>query len=95
MSSSSLSEEVALEYNMFKDLEDTPAVINPPPSSILEESGTIFIKWLSSTTQYIKRYKTQDREQQQKTSTQKKRERHDKKNPDGSSSSTYHKRRRQ
>ncbi|GBN65781.1 hypothetical protein AVEN_188920-1, partial [Araneus ventricosus] len=52
---------------------------------------TIFIRWLSSTTQYIKRYKTQDREQQHKTSTQKKkRERHHGKNPDGSSSATYH-----
>ncbi|GBL85715.1 hypothetical protein AVEN_193166-1 [Araneus ventricosus] len=33
---------------------------------------TIFIRWLSSTTQYIKRYKTQDREQHHKTSRQKK-----------------------
>ncbi|GBN17245.1 hypothetical protein AVEN_91937-1 [Araneus ventricosus] len=53
---------------------------------------TIFIRWLSSTTQYIKRYKKQDREQQHKTSTQKKkRERHHGKNPDGSSGATYHK----
>ncbi|GBN32338.1 hypothetical protein AVEN_255356-1 [Araneus ventricosus] len=63
-------------------------------------SGTVLViqpglgitRWLSSTTQYIKSYKTQDREQQQhKTSTQKKkRERHHGKNPDGSSSATYH-----
>ncbi|GBO28159.1 hypothetical protein AVEN_66674-1 [Araneus ventricosus] len=33
MSSSSLSEEDALEYDMPEDLEDSPAVINPPPSS--------------------------------------------------------------
>ncbi|GBM79597.1 hypothetical protein AVEN_146238-1 [Araneus ventricosus] len=33
MSSSSLSEEDALEYNMSEDLEDSPAVISPPPSS--------------------------------------------------------------
>ncbi|GBO29223.1 hypothetical protein AVEN_175063-1, partial [Araneus ventricosus] len=49
-------------------------------------------RWLSSTTQYIKRYKTQDREQQHNTSTQKKeRERHLEKNPDGSSAATYRK----
>ncbi|GBN33869.1 hypothetical protein AVEN_21901-1 [Araneus ventricosus] len=55
-------------------------------------SGTIFIRWLSSTSQYIKRYKTQDREQQRNTSTQKKkRERHHGKNPDGCGSATYHK----
>ncbi|GBM90450.1 hypothetical protein AVEN_69694-1 [Araneus ventricosus] len=55
-------------------------------------SGTVFIRWLSSMTQYIKRYKTQDREHQHKTSTQKKkRERRHGKNPDGSSSATYHK----
>ncbi|GBO02392.1 hypothetical protein AVEN_118909-1 [Araneus ventricosus] len=35
-------------------------------------SGIIFIRWLSSTPQYIKRYKTQDREQQHNTSTHKK-----------------------
>ncbi|GBM60100.1 hypothetical protein AVEN_143135-1, partial [Araneus ventricosus] len=33
MSSSSLSEEDALEYNMSEDLEDSPAVNSPPPSS--------------------------------------------------------------
>ncbi|GBN67626.1 hypothetical protein AVEN_212184-1 [Araneus ventricosus] len=33
MSSSSLSEEDALEYNMSEDLEDSPAVISPPPTS--------------------------------------------------------------
>ncbi|GBM64044.1 hypothetical protein AVEN_250627-1 [Araneus ventricosus] len=33
MSSSSLSEEDALEYDMSEDLEDSPAVISPPPSS--------------------------------------------------------------
>ncbi|GBO20534.1 hypothetical protein AVEN_248880-1 [Araneus ventricosus] len=33
MSSSSLSEEDALEYNMSEDLEDSPAVISPPPPS--------------------------------------------------------------
>ncbi|GBO45262.1 hypothetical protein AVEN_260784-1, partial [Araneus ventricosus] len=33
MSSSSLSEEDALEYDMYEDLEDSPAVISPPPSS--------------------------------------------------------------
>ncbi|GBN81757.1 hypothetical protein AVEN_191949-1 [Araneus ventricosus] len=33
MSSSSASDEDALEYNMSEDLEDAPAVINPPPSS--------------------------------------------------------------
>ncbi|GBM98874.1 hypothetical protein AVEN_69062-1 [Araneus ventricosus] len=32
-SSSSLSEEDAFEYNMSEDLEDSPAVISPPPSS--------------------------------------------------------------
>ncbi|GBN34807.1 hypothetical protein AVEN_22852-1, partial [Araneus ventricosus] len=32
MSSSSLSEEDALEYNMSEDLEDSPAVTSPPPS---------------------------------------------------------------
>ncbi|GBL88653.1 hypothetical protein AVEN_107116-1 [Araneus ventricosus] len=31
--SSSLSEEDALEYNMSEDLEDSPAVNSPPPSS--------------------------------------------------------------
>ncbi|GBO24209.1 hypothetical protein AVEN_188342-1 [Araneus ventricosus] len=30
MSSSSLSEEDALEYDMVEDLEDSPAVISPP-----------------------------------------------------------------
>ncbi|GBO24984.1 hypothetical protein AVEN_178583-1 [Araneus ventricosus] len=33
MSSSSLSEEDALEYDMSEDLEDSPAVNTPPPSS--------------------------------------------------------------
>ncbi|GBN60467.1 hypothetical protein AVEN_176760-1 [Araneus ventricosus] len=33
MSSSSASEEDALEYNMSEDLEDSPAVISPPPAS--------------------------------------------------------------
>ncbi|GBN64605.1 hypothetical protein AVEN_156670-1 [Araneus ventricosus] len=33
MNSSSLSEEDALEYNMSEDLEDSPAVTSPPPSS--------------------------------------------------------------
>ncbi|GBN94531.1 hypothetical protein AVEN_186226-1 [Araneus ventricosus] len=33
MSSSSLSEEDALEYNMSEDLEDSPAGNSPPPSS--------------------------------------------------------------
>ncbi|GBM11537.1 hypothetical protein AVEN_240673-1 [Araneus ventricosus] len=33
MSSSSLSEEDALEYDMSEDLEDSPAVISPPPFS--------------------------------------------------------------
>ncbi|GBM48429.1 hypothetical protein AVEN_98975-1, partial [Araneus ventricosus] len=33
MSSSSLSEKDALEYNMSENLEDSPAVISPPPSS--------------------------------------------------------------
>ncbi|GBM87727.1 hypothetical protein AVEN_46801-1, partial [Araneus ventricosus] len=33
MSSSSLSEDDALEYNMSEDLEDSPAVISPQPSS--------------------------------------------------------------
>ncbi|GBN50026.1 hypothetical protein AVEN_95581-1 [Araneus ventricosus] len=33
MSSSFASEDDALEYNMSEDLEDSPAVISPPPSS--------------------------------------------------------------
>ncbi|GBL54194.1 hypothetical protein AVEN_39335-1 [Araneus ventricosus] len=33
MSSSSLSEEDALEYDMSEDLEDSSAIISPPPSS--------------------------------------------------------------
>ncbi|GBM19167.1 hypothetical protein AVEN_79883-1 [Araneus ventricosus] len=33
MSSFSLSEEDAIEYKMSEDLEDSPAVISPPPSS--------------------------------------------------------------
>ncbi|GBM47981.1 Transposon Tf2-6 polyprotein [Araneus ventricosus] len=39
MSSSSLSEEDALEYNMSEDLEDSPAVISPPPSSKPEKAN--------------------------------------------------------
>ncbi|GBO14732.1 hypothetical protein AVEN_59426-1 [Araneus ventricosus] len=39
MSSSSLSEEVALEYDMSEDLEDSPAVISPPPSSKPEKGN--------------------------------------------------------
>ncbi|GBN46761.1 hypothetical protein AVEN_195428-1 [Araneus ventricosus] len=41
----------------------------------IDELGTIFIRRLSSTTQCIKRYKTQDREQQHKKSAQERRER--------------------
>ncbi|GBN33072.1 hypothetical protein AVEN_7610-1 [Araneus ventricosus] len=39
MSSSSASEEDALEYDMSEDLEDSPAVISPPPSSKPEKSN--------------------------------------------------------
>ncbi|GBM81358.1 hypothetical protein AVEN_50818-1 [Araneus ventricosus] len=39
MSSSSLSGEDALEYNMSEDLEDSPAVISPPPSSKPEKAN--------------------------------------------------------
>ncbi|GBM17212.1 hypothetical protein AVEN_182915-1, partial [Araneus ventricosus] len=39
MSSSSASEEDALEYNMSEDLEDSPAVISPPPPSKPEEGN--------------------------------------------------------
>ncbi|GBN45606.1 hypothetical protein AVEN_250961-1 [Araneus ventricosus] len=39
MSSSSLSEEDALEYNMSEDLEDAPAVTSPPPSSKPEKAN--------------------------------------------------------
>ncbi|GBM48091.1 hypothetical protein AVEN_34412-1 [Araneus ventricosus] len=39
MSSSSASEEDALEYNMSEDLEDSPAVINPPPPSKPEKAN--------------------------------------------------------
>ncbi|GBM38064.1 hypothetical protein AVEN_60169-1, partial [Araneus ventricosus] len=39
MSSSSLSEEDALEYNMSEDLEDSPAVISPPPPSKPEKAN--------------------------------------------------------
>ncbi|GBO08573.1 hypothetical protein AVEN_19737-1 [Araneus ventricosus] len=39
MSSSSLSEEDSLEYDMSEDLEDLPAVISPPPSSKLEKAN--------------------------------------------------------
>ncbi|GBN66523.1 hypothetical protein AVEN_195730-1 [Araneus ventricosus] len=38
MSSSSASEEDALEYNMSEDLEDSPAVVNPPPPSKPEKA---------------------------------------------------------
>ncbi|GBN73498.1 hypothetical protein AVEN_150429-1 [Araneus ventricosus] len=38
MSSSSASEEDTLEYNMSEDLEDSPAVISPPPSSKSEKT---------------------------------------------------------
>ncbi|GBO41247.1 hypothetical protein AVEN_273970-1 [Araneus ventricosus] len=40
MSSSSASEEDALEYNISEDLEDSPAVISPPPPSKPEKSNT-------------------------------------------------------
>ncbi|GBO16264.1 Zinc finger protein 300 [Araneus ventricosus] len=39
MSSSSASDEDALEYNMSEDLEDSPAVINPPPPSKPEKAN--------------------------------------------------------
>ncbi|GBN22876.1 hypothetical protein AVEN_178123-1 [Araneus ventricosus] len=39
MSSSSPSEEDALEYDMSEDLEDSPAVISPPPPSKPEKSN--------------------------------------------------------
>ncbi|GBM59057.1 hypothetical protein AVEN_48519-1 [Araneus ventricosus] len=39
MSSSSASEEDALEYNMSEDLEDSPAVMSPPPPSKPEKSN--------------------------------------------------------
>ncbi|GBO44773.1 hypothetical protein AVEN_190004-1 [Araneus ventricosus] len=39
MSSSSASEEDALEYNMSEDLEDSPAVISPPPPSKPEKAN--------------------------------------------------------
>ncbi|GBN72217.1 hypothetical protein AVEN_51029-1 [Araneus ventricosus] len=39
MSSSSASEEDALEYNMSEDLEDSPAVTSPPPSSKPEKAN--------------------------------------------------------
>ncbi|GBM48029.1 hypothetical protein AVEN_34359-1 [Araneus ventricosus] len=39
MSSSSLLEEDAIEYNMSEDLEDSPAVISPPPSSKPEKAN--------------------------------------------------------
>ncbi|GBO22671.1 hypothetical protein AVEN_230200-1 [Araneus ventricosus] len=39
MSSSSASEEEALEYNMSEDLEDSPAVISPPPPSKPEKAN--------------------------------------------------------
>ncbi|GBO41419.1 hypothetical protein AVEN_265428-1 [Araneus ventricosus] len=37
--SSSSSEEDALEYDMSEDLEDSPAVISPPPSSKPEKAN--------------------------------------------------------
>ncbi|GBO22526.1 hypothetical protein AVEN_231462-1 [Araneus ventricosus] len=39
MSSSSASEEDALEYNMSEDLENSPAVISPPPPSKPEKAN--------------------------------------------------------
>ncbi|GBN10083.1 hypothetical protein AVEN_211740-1 [Araneus ventricosus] len=39
MSSSSASEEDALQYNMSEDLEDSPAVSSPPPSSKPEKAN--------------------------------------------------------
>ncbi|GBN11550.1 hypothetical protein AVEN_246248-1 [Araneus ventricosus] len=39
MSSSSFSEEDALEYNMSEDLEDSPAAISPPPPSKPEKAN--------------------------------------------------------
>ncbi|GBM26150.1 hypothetical protein AVEN_196979-1 [Araneus ventricosus] len=39
MSSSSLSEEDALEYNMSEDLEDSPAVVSPSPPSKPEKAN--------------------------------------------------------
>ncbi|GBL94258.1 hypothetical protein AVEN_16785-1 [Araneus ventricosus] len=39
MSSSSASEEDALEYNMSEDLEDSPAAISPPPPSKHEKAN--------------------------------------------------------
>ncbi|GBN69366.1 hypothetical protein AVEN_15742-1 [Araneus ventricosus] len=39
MNSSSASEEDALEYNMSEDLEDSPAVISPPPPSKPEKAN--------------------------------------------------------
>ncbi|GBM83101.1 hypothetical protein AVEN_73097-1 [Araneus ventricosus] len=39
ISSSSLSEEDALEYDMSEDLEDSPAVASPPPSSKPERAN--------------------------------------------------------
>ncbi|GBN45524.1 hypothetical protein AVEN_187423-1 [Araneus ventricosus] len=39
MSSSSASEDDALEYNMSEDLEDSPAVISPPPPSKPEKAN--------------------------------------------------------
>ncbi|GBN43363.1 hypothetical protein AVEN_80825-1 [Araneus ventricosus] len=39
MSSSSASEEDALEYNMSEDLEDLPAAISPPPPSKPEKAN--------------------------------------------------------
>ncbi|GBN49359.1 hypothetical protein AVEN_57103-1 [Araneus ventricosus] len=39
MSSSSASDEDALEYNMSEDLEDSPAVIGPPPPSKPEKAN--------------------------------------------------------
>ncbi|GBM82342.1 hypothetical protein AVEN_54775-1 [Araneus ventricosus] len=37
--SSSSSEEDAIDYNMSEDLEDSPAVISPPPSSKHEKAN--------------------------------------------------------
>ncbi|GBM46902.1 hypothetical protein AVEN_105767-1 [Araneus ventricosus] len=43
MSSSSVSEGDTLEYNMSEDLEDSPAVISPPPSSKSEKTKNKYI----------------------------------------------------
>ncbi|CAL1272688.1 unnamed protein product [Larinioides sclopetarius] len=40
MSSSSLSDEDALEYRMSEDLEDSPSAMSPPTFSKPEKSNT-------------------------------------------------------